>query len=213
MKKKRRSGAKRLLRSAEPRPSPEEYKMALAVETASRSNCMKSHVGAIILFEGRIRATGYNGTIEGYKDCFKGGCPRCKDSSIGRGEQLDRCICVHAEENALVSAARHGIQVESAECFVTHEPCLSCTKLLIQSHIARVVYLRTYEYPTTADHGRSRERMRNQSKAQGKTVFERFGETVKGNRMAIARIAEWEKRLEEMKLKALEYAKKRGITR
>ena len=119
----------------EPRPTIEDHKMALAVQVATRSNCIKTHVGAIILFGDRIRTTGYNGTISGASDCFDGGCKRCADETIRRGEQLDRCVCVHAEANALTGAARYGISVDGTECYVTHEPCLECTKLLIQAGI------------------------------------------------------------------------------
>src|SRR5438477_8736726 len=130
----------------EPRPPVEEYKMALAVEVASRSNCLKIHVGAILLFDDRIRAVGYNGTLAGYEDCFDGGCDRCRDENITGGEQLDRCICVHAEENALSSAAKYGIPINGTECYVTHEPCIGCTKLLIQAGVQNVVYLNEYVY-------------------------------------------------------------------
>jgi dCMP deaminase len=193
----------------EPRPSVEEYKMALAVEVASRSNCMKSHVGAILLLADRIRAVGYNGTIEGYVDCFAGGCPRCRDMSISGGEQLDRCVCVHAEENALVSAARYGIEVQGTECYVTHEPCLGCTKLLIQAHVARVVYLKTYEYPGETDQNKSREAMRSHSKQEREagrigTLFEQFDQS-------LPRVEAWKKRLNEMKKEALAFAKAGGL--
>src|SRR2546425_4024023 len=107
----------------EPRPTSEDYNMALAVEVASRVNCMKVHVGAILLYDGRIRAVGYNGTLPGYEDCFAGGCDRCRDEKIPGGEDLDRCICVHAEENALASAARFGIPIDHSVCYVTYEPC------------------------------------------------------------------------------------------
>jgi dCMP deaminase len=196
---------------AEPRPSVEEYKMALAVEVASRSNCVKSHVGAIILIDDRIRAVGYNGTIEGYLDCFEGGCERCRDMSLGSGEQLDRCVCVHAEENALISAARFGIEVEKAHCYVTHEPCLGCTKLLIQARIAKVVYLKTYEYPEETGQNKSREAIRDHSRREhesGKvgTVFEQFDQ-------ALPPVEGWKKRLDEMKRSALAFAKAAGHLR
>ena len=192
----------------EPRPTVEEYKMALAVEVASRSNCVKSHVGSIILLGDRIRSVGYNGTIEGYRDCFDGGCERCRDMSVGSGEQLDRCVCVHAEENALVSAARFGIEIQDAECFVTHEPCLGCTKLLIQARVARVVYLKTYEYPEETGQNSTREAMRMHSRHEREagrigTLFEQFDQT-------LAPVEGWKKRLNEMKKDALEFARAAG---
>lgn len=216
-----RAEAPRARRMKEPRPSREEWKMALAVEIASRSNCVKTHVGAILLHGDRIRAVGYNGTIEGYDDCFSGGCPRCRDESIHGGQQLDRCVCVHAEENALVSAARFGIEVGGAECYVTHEPCLSCTKLLIQAHVGKVVYLVDYVYPEGVDpsgqlldHGASRVTMRNASQArEGGTKFQNFDEALAASceEAVRSRVKAWEKRLEDMKLQAREYARALGV--
>lgn len=196
----------------EPRPSLHEYNMALAVEVATRSNCMKNRVGAIIVNSGRVRAVGYNGTVEGYADCFKGGCPRCNDLDIHGGEQLDRCICVHAEENALISAARFGISVEGADCYVTHEPCVGCTKLLIQSHIARVIYLTTYEYSPGTDHNATRDSMRKNSMANNKTKFIDFKD-VAGTEADKARRDDWIKRLIEIKAQGLAYATELGVVK
>lgn len=187
----------------EPRPTLDEFKMSLAVEVASRSNCVKSHVGAVILVGDRVRSVGYNGTVEGYRDCFDGGCPRCKDPNIRRGEQMDRCICVHAEENALITAARYGISVDGAECFVTHEPCLGCTKLLIQAHVKRVVYLTTYQYADEADHNENREAMR-------RAVRRRVGFVQYGSRPRDV-VDRWIGRLEEMKSRAQNYARFNGV--
>jgi dCMP deaminase len=199
----------------EPRPSVEEYKMGLAVEVASRSNCMKSRVGAIILLGDRIRAVGYNGTIEDFDDCFDGGCPRCRDLTIATGEQLDRCICVHAEENALISAARYGIPVEDSECYVTHNPCVGCTKLLIQARIKLVVFLKEYEYPETRDHNRSRQEMRQAAVAAGKTVFKQFNDVVPASHAQSARerVKAWTERLDRMKEEALAYGREKGIVK
>ncbi len=209
-------------RQREPRPSREQWKMALAVDVASRSNCVKTHVGAILLTGDRVRAVGYNGTIEGYPDCFDGGCPRCRDENIGRGEQLDRCVCVHAEENALISAARFGIEVEGAECYVTHEPCLSCTRLLIQAHVRLVVYLQDYVYEegldpatgTERDHNKTRLAMREASQARaGGTRFMPFEAALaeSGEKVARAQVKSWGRRLEMMKLRARDYARASGV--
>lgn len=180
--------------------------MALAVEVASRSNCLKAHVGAVLFVDGRVVATGYNGTVEGYRDCLDGGCPRCRDLSIGSGEELDRCVCVHAEENALVSAARFGIAVRGAECYVTHEPCLGCTKLLIQARVARVVYLKTYKYDDRTDHNKSREAMRRK-KRDPQIGFMQFEPSKAGR----ATYEQWTDRLTAMKNDALEYGRKIGV--
>lgn len=201
---KKRNAIRARTRRPNPRPSTEQYKMSLAVEVASRSNCLRSHVGAIVLLDDRIRSAGYNGTVEGYPDCFDGGCPRCRDERIRRGEELDRCVCVHAEENTLVSAARYGISVEGAECYVTHEPCLSCTKLLIQAHMGTIVYLKSYEYPDETDHNVSRKAMR---KSSSRSKFVQFDPG-----WATPEVFEsWLTRLESMKKAAYDYATKKGI--
>jgi dCMP deaminase len=121
--------------------------MALAIDVAARCNCRKTVVGAILVRDGRIAATGYNGTIVGYKNCIDGGCPRCSDPGVVSGTELDRCICVHAEANALLAAARFGVPVAGAECWVTTEPCLDCTKSLIQARVGKIYYWREYELP------------------------------------------------------------------
>lgn len=185
----------------EPRPNLEDHKVTLAVEIATRSNCLKTHVGCIILIGDRIRATGYNGTISGASDCFDGGCDRCADESIPRGEELDRCVCVHAEANALTGAARYGISVDGAECYVTHEPCLECTKLLIQAGLKTVVYLKTYQYQT-ADRNVSREAMRQHAQRTGVTTF---------TQIKSSEAERWTRRLDEMKRKAEDYARAKGI--
>lgn len=128
------------------RPEPGEYLLSMAVDQAARCNCRKTPVGAIIARDDRIVSTGYNGTIGGFTNCVDGGCPRCKDA-VPSGTQLDRCICVHAEQNALLAAARFGVRVEGAACWVTTEPCLDCTKQLIQALLGEVYYWRPYPSP------------------------------------------------------------------
>jgi dCMP deaminase len=118
----------------------------MAVDQAARCNCRKTPVGAIIARDDRIISTGYNGTIAGFTNCVDGGCPRCNDA-VPSGTQLDRCICVHAEQNALLTAARFGVRVEGAACWVTTEPCLDCTKQLIQAELGEVYYWKPYPLP------------------------------------------------------------------
>jgi deoxycytidylate deaminase len=115
----------------------------MAVDQAARCNCRKTPVGAIIARHDRVISTGYNGTIGGFTNCVDGGCPRCKDA-VPSGTQLDRCICVHAEQNALLAAARFGVSVEGAICWVTNEPCLDCTKQLVQAMLGEVNYWKPY---------------------------------------------------------------------
>jgi dCMP deaminase len=158
-----------------PRPNRGEYLMSVAINVASRCNCKKTVVGAVLVREGRIAATGYNGTIREFGHCIDGACPRCSDPNAESGTQLDRCICVHAEANALLSAARMGTAVNRAECWVTTEPCLECTKLLIQARVAKVFYWRAYPLPR-AESQELRTAMRvcaaNATDANEKTSFQ-----------------------------------------
>ena len=94
------------------RPSWDEYFMLQAELAKLRSNCITRHVGAVIVRNNRQIATGYNGTPPGVKNCFDGGCKRCSDRINGKiksGEELDRCICNHAESNAIMHCAILGI--------------------------------------------------------------------------------------------------------
>ena len=93
------------------RPDWDEYFILYAEIAKLRSNCMARHVGAVIVKENRQIATGYNGTPSGIKNCFEGGCPRCKERIHGKiksGDQLDRCLCTHAEANAIMQCALFG---------------------------------------------------------------------------------------------------------
>ena len=89
------------------RPSWDEYFMKIAEDASTRSNCLRRKVGALIVKQRNIISTGYNGTPIGVKNCFEGGCPRCQ-SDVEPGQGYDTCICVHAEANAILLAARHG---------------------------------------------------------------------------------------------------------
>lgn len=196
--------------ASEPRPGAHQYQMALAVEVASRSNCVKLHVGAILVFGGRIRAVGFNGTLPGYSNCFDGGCDRCRNLNITGGEQLDRCVCVHGEENALASAARYGISVEGCDCYVTHQPCIGCTKLLIQAGVKRVWYLEEYVYEVDAGIDRNTSRKQlvvHAGRRRGGTTFVQY-KPAKGKAEVVAR--EWSDRLDQMKQEAKAHCERRG---
>ena len=130
------------------RPSWDEYFMNIAHVTSSRSNCKRRHVGAVIVKNNRIVSTGYNGTPRGITNCFEGGCPRC-NSNAATGERLDECYCCHAEENAIVQAAYHGVSVRDSTMYTTSSPCLLCTKMIINAGIKEVVYHKTYKFEET----------------------------------------------------------------
>jgi len=121
------------------RPSWDEYFMSIARVVASRSNCVKRKVAAVITKDRRIISTGYNGTPRGVRNCNEGGCPRCNSFAQG-GTRLDECLCSHGEENAITQVAYHGVSVRDATLYTTFSPCLICTKMIINAGIIEVVY-------------------------------------------------------------------------
>ena len=135
---------------SERRPGWDEYFMGIAQMAALRSNCMKRKVAAVIVKDRRIVSTGYNGTPRGVTNCNEGGCPRC-NSRTPSGTKLGECLCSHAEENAIVQAAYHGISVRGATIYSTFSPCLICAKMIINSGIAEVVYDLDYPLNDTAE--------------------------------------------------------------
>jgi len=125
--------------------------MTIAIAVRENANCLGRKVGAVIVRDDRIVSTGYNGTPEGIKNCCDGGCVRCKDretyqASVG----YDVCICVHAEQNAIVSAARFGNGVEGATVYSTLRPCFDCTKAMVQAKIKAIYYLHDWQHPIAA---------------------------------------------------------------
>jgi dCMP deaminase len=125
------------------RPDWDEYFMNIAKVVASRSNCIKRKVAAIIVKDKRVVSTGYNGTPRGARNCNEGGCPRC-NSMAPSGTALEECLCCHGEENAITQAAYHGTSLKGATLYTTFAPCLLCTKMIINSGIVEVVYNKDY---------------------------------------------------------------------
>ena len=118
------------------RPSWDEYFMSIALKVAERSTCDRAHVGAIIVRDRRILTTGYNGSPSGL--------PHCDD--VGHLMVDGHCVrTLHAEQNAIIQAAYHGVSVRDGVIYVTHQPCLTCAKMIINAGIKRVVY--AGEYP------------------------------------------------------------------
>jgi len=133
----------RLLKEIQ-RPSWDEYFMNIAKVVASRSNCMKRKVAALIVKDKRVISTGYNGTPRGTRNCNEGGCPRC-NSMAASGTALEECLCSHGEENAIVQASYHGVSLKDAIIYSTFAPCLQCSKMIINSGIREVIY--NMDYP------------------------------------------------------------------
>jgi len=120
------------------RPSWDEYFMEVATLVATRSTCLRRQVGAIIVKDKCILSTGYNGASKGATHCSENGCIREK-LKIPSGQQLDLCRAVHAEQNALVQAARHGVATEGSTMYITVTPCFQCAKMLVNAGIKEVV--------------------------------------------------------------------------
>ena len=133
------------------RPAWDQYYMGIAMSVRSRADCLGNRVGAILVLDDRIISTGYNGTPASMTNCTDGGCERCADRErYQSGSRYDLCICVHAEQNALLAAARFGIATEGAVLYSTMRPCFGCTKELLQAGVQGVHYLHEWEYPDTA---------------------------------------------------------------
>ncbi|KAF2402472.1 deoxycytidylate deaminase [Trichodelitschia bisporula] len=130
------------------RPSWDQYFMQLAHLAAQRSNCMKRRVGCVLVREKRVISTGYNGTPRGMRNCNDGGCPRCNDAS-GVGVGLDTCLCLHAEENALLEAGRDRIR-DGSILYCDTCPCLTCSVKIAQVGISEVVYSVGYNVDSAA---------------------------------------------------------------
>ena len=126
------------------RPSWDSYFMQMAQVVAGRSTCLRRQVGAVMVKDKQILSTGYNGSPSGLQHCDEVGCLR-QTLNVPSGERHEICRAVHAEQNALVQAAKHGVAIAGADLYVTHQPCVLCTKLMINVGIRRVVY--THSYP------------------------------------------------------------------
>ncbi len=120
------------------RPSWDEYFMRLARDVAERSTCMRRHVGAILVKNKRILATGYNGAPSGLRHCEEIGCIREKEN-VPSGERHELCRGLHAEMNAFLQAALHGVSTQDAVLYTTTFPCSLCAKMIINAGVKRVV--------------------------------------------------------------------------
>ena len=133
------------------RPELDEYFMGIAMAVRKRANCAGNRVGAVIVKEKHIVSTGYNGTPHDMTNCMDDGCHRCSHrEEYPSGAGYDLCICVHAEQNAILAAARFGIAVEGATMYSTMRPCFGCTKELLQAGVAKVFYVHDWSHPDKA---------------------------------------------------------------
>ena len=121
------------------RKSWDEYFMEIADIVKTRSTCIRRQVGAVIVKDNRIISTGYNGAPSGLKHCTEVGCERQR-LNVPSGQRHELCRALHAEQNAIIQAAKTGASTEGAAVYITIQPCVICAKMLINAGITRVVH-------------------------------------------------------------------------
>ena len=121
------------------RPTWEEYFMEITRLVAKRATCLRRQVGAVLVMDKRLLATGYNGAPSGLAHCLEVGCLREKNN-IPSGERHELCRGIHAEQNAIIQAAFHGVRIQGATLYCTNLPCVICTKMLINAGIQEIIY-------------------------------------------------------------------------
>jgi len=125
------------------RPKWNQYFMEIAQVIAKRSTCLRRQVGAVIVRDNRILATGYNGAPAKLKHCLEIGCTREK-MQVPSGERHELCRAIHAEQNAIIQAAVHGVSIEGATMFITAQPCILCAKMIVNARIKKIVFAGDY---------------------------------------------------------------------
>ena len=125
------------------RPDWDTYFMDMAKLAARRSSCLRRAVGAVLVKDRRLLATGYNGVPSGVTHCEVTGCLREK-LGVPSGERHELCRGLHAEQNAIIQAAFHGVSIRDAVLYCTNLPCIICAKMLINAGVRRIVYLEGY---------------------------------------------------------------------
>jgi dCMP deaminase len=125
------------------RPTWDQYFIDITHLVATRATCLRRQVGALLVKDRNILATGYNGTPSGIRHCEETGCLR-ERLKVPSGERHELCRGLHAEQNAIIQAARHGINIDQSVLYCTTMPCIICTKMLINAGIKRIVYEEGY---------------------------------------------------------------------
>ncbi len=125
------------------RPDWDHYFMQIASVVSTRSTCMRRRVGALIVLNKRILSTGYNGAPAGLKHCSEVGCLR-EELNVPSGERHELCRGLHAEQNAIIQAAVHGVAIKNASVYSTHYPCAVCAKMLVNAGIRSLVLAESY---------------------------------------------------------------------
>jgi dCMP deaminase len=130
------------------RPTWDQYFMTITRQVAERSTCLRAKVGAVIVRDKNILATGYNGSPAGLPHCLDAGCLIYR-STTPSGEIEENCFrCIHAEINAIAQAAKNGAGIRDGDIYITHTPCIHCFKVLINTGIKRIFYEKAYKLET-----------------------------------------------------------------
>ena len=132
------------------RPGRDEYFLKIASVVAERSTCRRHHIGAVAVKDKHILATGYSGAAAGLKDCLELGCLR-DEQNIPSGERHEICRGIHAEQNVIIQAALHGVNLEGSTIYCTHTPCVLCAKMLVNAKIERFVSFGKYNDDSFTD--------------------------------------------------------------
>jgi len=130
----------------EQRPTWEQYFMDIAKLVSSRSTCLRRQVGAVLVKDKHIIATGYNGAARGLAHCSECGCLR-QEMNIPSGQRHEMCRGIHAEQNAIIQAALHGVSTAGSVLFCTDQPCVLCSKMLINAGISTIYFQGDYPDP------------------------------------------------------------------
>jgi dCMP deaminase len=126
------------------RPSWDDYFMKIAALVSERSTCLRHHVGAIIVKDRRVLTTGYNGAPSGVKDCLDLGECIKNNLKIISGGGHDVCPAIHAEQNAIIQAAKYGQDISNSTIYCTHTPCIICARMIVNAGIKRIVTYISY---------------------------------------------------------------------
>jgi dCMP deaminase len=130
------------------RPTWDQYFMTITREVAERSTCLRAKIGAVIVRDKNILATGYNGSPTGLPHCLDVGCLIYR-STTPSGEVEENCFrCIHAEINAIAQAAKNGASIRAGDIYITHTPCIHCFKVLINTGIRRIFDDKPYKLHT-----------------------------------------------------------------
>ena len=125
------------------RPDWDTYFMKIAEDVSTRAICVKRKVGAVIVKGNQILATGYNGAPKGFEHCNEKTCLR-KKLNVPSGQRHELCRGLHAEQNAIIQAAVHGVSIEGGTLYCNYQPCVICVKMMINAGIVRLVYAGGY---------------------------------------------------------------------